>query len=496
MDLTHPFTSPDVHESTEPTCAPRRGAGRAADERLILVAGSIAATVALLGFFGLASVVGPDAWVPLLVALVLVAVSLPIIWWLSDKPIDRRLRRILLVAFALKMLCTVPRYAMNEVAYDGAADAGMYHDGARTFRENVLDGRWNVDGSKLAGFPDETQFVGYVAGGLYLLIGATQMGGYLVFTWLSWLGLVCVFRAFRIGYPNAPPRLAALLIFLLPSTLYWPSSIGKDALMVLGIGLITLGLSRILVAERRGIGLIWLALGGALVTEIRAHLLLISLVGVAVALIARNANAVSGRTAVVTRAILLMALIPVLLLGLGRMDEVFGSPGDSSGAAIAAALAQTAGRTSTGGSSFETQPVSSPVDLPVAITNVLYRPFIFEARSVPALVTALEGTVLLMLTVVGLRWLWRIGPAMGSHPLAAFCGGYVLAFVFAFSNIGNAGILARQRVQMFPVLMVLVAAAAEHRRMSTLHAAPQAPTLSLAGSVPALVPDPRLVPVP
>ena len=156
----------------------------------------------------------------------------------------------------------------------------------------------------------------------------------------------------------------------------------------------------------------------------------------------------------------------MLVLGLSRMDDMFGSAKDGGSFSVTAALDKASGQTSIGGSAFEAQAVTSPLDLPVAAVNVLYRPFIFEAGSVPALVSALEGTLLIGLTIAGARWLWRIGPAMYRNPLAAYCGGFVLAFIFAFSNLGNAGILARQRVQMFPILMLLVAAAAEHRRLA------------------------------
>jgi hypothetical protein len=435
-----------------------------ADDRVVAAAGTAAAAVGLVGFFAVAGAVGPDLWVPLLVLLVLTAVSVPMIRLASGRPIDSRLRKILLVAFALKMLCTFPRYAMNEVVYGGSADARAYHDAGQVFRDNALDGELTIEGSELSAFAEETRFVGYATGVLYLGIGASQMGGYLVFAWLSWVGLMCAFSAFRVAYPKAPPYLAAGLIFFLPSTLYWPSSIGKDALMVLGLGLVTLGVTRLLVAARPLLGLLWLSMGAALVLQVRAHLLLIALVGAAVALLARNAAVAPTRTAILGRIALLVALVPVLVLGLSRMDDMFGSTKDGGSFSVTAALDKASGQTSIGGSAFEAQAVTSPIDLPVATINVLYRPFIFEASSVPALVSALEGTLLLGLTIAGARWLWRIGPAMYRNPLAAYCGGFVLAFVFAFSNLGNAGILARQRVQMFPILMLLVAAAAEHRR--------------------------------
>ena len=46
---------------------------------------------------------------------------------------------------------------------------------------------------------------------------------------------------------------------------------------------------------------------------------------------------------------------------------------------------------------------------------------------------------------------------MRRSPYLAFCVSYVLLFVVAFSSFGNFGILTRQRVQVFPFFLVLLA---------------------------------------
>lgn len=434
------------------------------DDRTVALAGTVAMAAAVVGFFLVARIGGPDVWVPLVVVLVLVAISVPMIWSVADRPLDGRLRKLLLLALALKLLSVGPRYVMNEVVYGGSADAAVYHEAGTVVRDHALDGRWSMEGAKLEILSEESQRIGYATGALYLLTGSSQASGYLVFAWLGWVGLLCTFAAFRVGFPDARPWLAAILIFFLPSTLYWPSSIGKDSLMVLGIGLMTLGFARVAMADRVALGACWLALGVAVVSPVRIHLALIVGAGVACSLIARNAARQHSWKATLARAALLLALVPALLVGLSRIDDAFGSTRDGGSTSIATALQNANARTTTGGSAFETQPVQSPLDLPLAAVNVIFRPFPWEASSAPALVSALEATVLLGLAACSARWLWRMGPAVRQHPIAAYAAGFSVAFVIAFSNIGNAGILARQRVQLLPVLMLLVAAAAEHRR--------------------------------
>ena len=184
----------------------------------------------------------------------LFVISIPICVWLCRLPgggIDNRLLKILLLAFVLKSACVLPRYAVNEYLYKGETDAGQYDNAGAHFVDNLHHGKfWSLEGSTVNSFNGETRAVGYLAGVLYTVFGTTYMGGYITFTWLSWLGVVFAFQAFRVAYPNAPPYFAAKILFFLPSMLYWPSSLGKDAVMVFSLGLLTLGVARLLTPSR------------------------------------------------------------------------------------------------------------------------------------------------------------------------------------------------------------------------------------------------------
>jgi hypothetical protein len=277
--------------------------------------------------------------------------------------------------------------------------------------------------------------------------------------------------------------------------------------MVFCVGLMTLGAARLLTGRRRGIGLVHIALAGVLMVQVRPHLLLISALAIAGSQLAGSMDAVGGRRGVLLRIALLAAFIPIAVSGLGRIDTLSGTTG---GEDILASLDTTVRRTEIGGSAFSTFPVRTPLDIPPAAVSVIYRPFLFEARSVPVALSALEGTLLLALTIAAWRWIWRVVPIVTRTAFGAFCGIYVLGFVVAFSNIANAGILSRQRVQMYAVLMIIVAAAYEtHRIHQRELAEPDAgpdgqPLASVGGSgrpavappTPAPAPVPERLPVP
>ncbi|MDQ4044748.1 MAG: hypothetical protein M3173_04785, partial [Chloroflexota bacterium] len=246
------------------------------------------------------------------------------------------------------------------------------------------------------------------------------------------------------------PRRFALLVFLLPSLLYWPSSIGKDAWMLLTLGVAALGTAKIVTGRRSGV--VALALGIAGMGFVRPHVAAMVLVAVLIAMIPRRAGGASARFGA------RLAIIAVTLLGgsflLQEVESFFGLEGDLREAR--GVLEETEQRTTQGGSSFSAEPVESITDLPNALVTVLFRPFPHEAHNVQSLISSLEGVFLLVLFLAAARRLARAPTAAWREPYLLFTLAYSLLFVVAFSGFGNFGILARQRIQVLPLLLVLL----------------------------------------
>ena len=116
--------------------------------------------------------------------------------------------------------------------------------------------------------------------------------------------------------------------------------------------------------------------------------------------------------------------------------------------------------------------------LPVATVTVLFRPVIVEAHNVQALVAAMEGTFLLVLVLVRLKSIFKSVRTFSSHPYVASALLYTFLFVIAFSAIGNLGILARERVQLLPMFLVLLAAG--HVARSVTRGVGRTPRLEIA----------------
>ena len=74
------------------------------------------------------------------------------------------------------------------------------------------------------------------------------------------------------------------------------------------------------------------------------------------------------------------------------------------------------------------------------------------------ILSALEGTALLLLVIVKFPQMWRNKRLLRERPYLLLCFFYTGGFILGFSAVLNLGILARQRVQMLPMFLALIVA--------------------------------------
>jgi len=404
-----------------------------------------------------------DTWGALLVLPALMAVGTPVLARVAAGNPERDIFRLLMLAMGLKLLCAFPRYLMAFVLYGGAADAKMYHQRgselARYLDTADLTFGLHYDlGMKVAG----TGFIVIVTGVIYAITGPTLIGGFLVFSWLGFWGLLLFWRALQIAFPEADSRRYAKLVFFLPSLLFWPSSIGKDAWMMFCLGLTAYGVARLL--DRQFGAFLCIALGSLGTAMVRPHVTVLAGAGLTVAYVLRRrpqqVSALGPLRAVVTVAVLGV----MVMLMLQQVSTFFGTAG-TGGDAVNHVLSETSRRTSQGSSVInqasadDAAPAFSlnPARLPVAVVSVLFRPFPFEASNVQNLVQSVECFALLMLFIRDWPRLTRIPRLFVQRSYIAFTAVYTLLFCWAFSTINNLGILSRERVQVLPLVLVLLA---------------------------------------
>lgn len=392
-----------------------------------------------------------DVWGALLVAPLLLAVTVPLARRAAEREGDPSLFPLLMVATVLALAAALVRYGVAFGIYDGVADAATYAGEGTTLANVLREGRLDLAVSRQI---PGTGTIAVAVGVLFSLIGTTTLGGFMVFGWLGLGGRWLFYRAFRTALPEHDARRYLLLVLFFPSLLFWPSSLGKEAWMLMALGLSTLGVARVL--RQRPRGYLLLVAGSAMAFLVRPHLVLLVVPALVVGLLLRPPD--HRDTLGPVRRIATLGLVLALgAVAAGVTADFFNE--EIGLAAVGEVLADTEGHTTQGGSSFAPRPVTGPTDLPAAAVTVLFRPFPHEADTPQELVAGLEALLLLALTI-------RYAPATlaalrdrRSWPMVAVAVIYTLLFIVAFSRFGNFGLLVRQRVQVLPFLFVLVSLA-------------------------------------
>lgn len=414
---------------------------------------------ALLGAVSLSlDSLSPDMWIALGLALLLVAGSVPLFSWIAKVEGDPWLSKVLMWGLLASFAFAVLRYLFIFALY-GGGDAHVYHEAGRTFVEHLRSGEPIHPIPVIEPYPPETRRIGDIAGLIYTVVRPNIYAGFLLFTYVCFIGKVFLIRAVKVALPEADDRRFAVLVLFLPSLLFWPASIGKEAVMMACLGLIVFGGALLLAPRARFRGVPYFAAGASIVLLIRPHIALMSILsfGLAIALGVLGRQDPAGGGSSRGRILRLAGLALVVALGvvgsarLAQQFEKFSE--DGTGATLEGALQQS----SIGESEFTPASVTSPVDLPAGIVSVLLRPFPFEAGSVAELASSLEGVVLLGLVVLSWRRLTSLPHLAARRPFLVFMTGYIVLFSIGFSFIANFGILSRQRILVLPAVLVLLA---------------------------------------
>lgn len=433
--------------------------------RYVLFFGALAYVVVLV--FS-AAVLSWDFWAALVFAPILFAITIPLLKRGLRKDPDPRIGQLVVIAFVAKMLGSLGRYALTYGLYE-RADSTAYHESGTALAAAFWDGSWariaETELPRLTGTP----FIKLITGILYIGTGPTLLGGFLVFAWLSFLGLFFFYKAIVVGFPEANHRRYAYLVFFLPSMLYWPSSIGKEAWISFGLGLASYGIA--LITRHQTLGYPVATLGLLATAGPRPHITVLCVVALMMAYVLRRrswSDSTMGPVGKVVGIVVLLGVGVVVVAKAASFFEVDNVSSDSVTGVIDYADQQSG----QGGSEFEPARVKSPTEFPNAVLAVLFRPWPWEANSAQALIAAAEGTVLLVLGASSIRQLMKLPRYMFQVPYVAYALTYTIMFVIAFSSIGNFGILTRQRTQVLPLVIVLLVLPAESNRM-----AEPAPTL-------------------
>lgn len=354
---------------------------------------------------------------------------------------------LLSLGLALRVLGSVTRYEVLFRFYQGLGDAVRYFQTGNEIAFQLSQLNFSAlapaYGDRLWGTP----FVDRVSGGILYFLGPSMRGEFLVFSSLSFVGLLLIARAFDSGQREVTSRGYMTWLCLWPSLWFWPASIGKEALLLLATGLVVYGYA----GPRSKLRLVWLLSGLGLSLLVRPHVAAVF----AVSLAASYWLSVGRRWTLGTlvqaavSAVLAVAILSQALTELGL--------GDADLEGVQEYIQYRAALTAVGGSSIETARSQGPLAVPMAFVNILMRPFPWEAHNVFALISALEMVVFWVFVWRRRRALWAGLRGWRSNRLLRFALPTIVLYGLMIGlTFGNLGIISRQRTLLFPFLFLLL----------------------------------------
>lgn len=401
----------------------------------------------------------------LLMVPLLLVISLPVLAHTASRLEIPGLFVLLVVGLLARFAAVPVKIAVARDLYGSLSDAQQYHD-----QGNQLAAAWRHGNLTFAPVAEVTQpgtrATSILTGAVSYVVGPSVSAQYLMFAWIGFWGIFLFFLAFRCAFPAAPVRIFGCAVFLLPSLVFWPSGVGKEAPMIFLLGLAALGSARLFAGRAGALPCLAGALIGMALLRPHVAALLFAAVGTAFVLRGDGAGRALGQA---PRKVLVGLLMLAAAVGLYSRLGAFFQTGQLN-LASANSVLQDLQTNNAGDADFSAPASLSPVNLPWGVITVLFRPFPHEAQNLVMLGSALEGLLLLALTLRIVQRRSQVWATLRTNPFAAACAIYSLLFCLVFGAITNFGLLARQRIQLLPFLLVLIVATSTpvRRRVAAL----------------------------
>lgn len=367
--------------------------------------------------------------------------------------------KVVIAGYAAKIVASSARYWVLVELYGGSGDATGYH-GSGVKNAPIWRSFELPPPTGLLDYWTGTDFVDKLTGLLYVPHVPTMLGGFYIFATLAFFGQILFYATFRRSFSKAGLKWFAFLIFFYPNIAYWPSSIGKDALMLMFIGIASYGIVRLFEDYRpRWLPVLMFGVAGAGIIRSHMALLIMLSLGAAIALGRRP----KLKAANFRRLVSLAGMALVLAAAVAFVIQDFGI--DLSGGInqqlveeeLDPVFENVEEQTDKGGSSVEGSAIRSVADVPAAIIRVLFSPLPYEAHNFQALLSAVfEGAFLAGLFVWRMPAIIRNFRRKWREPYMTYALVFVVGFIFGHSAVLNLGLMTRQRSQVMGLLLVVL----------------------------------------
>jgi hypothetical protein len=385
-------------------------------------------------------------FVAILVAGILFGLGRLIIKRVAYAEANPWLVRVLTFSLILHLLAAPSQIYVVDHFYHGVSDWNRYVNQGALLAPNFRHFDFSTAGSDVRQIVNDGS-VSIAAGIVMAIVGINELATFLVLSWLSFIGSIFFYRAFTLTFAKADHRRYALMLFFLPSLIFWTADISKEALMMISLGMIAFGAAKFL-ARKRG-GFVLVVPGAFIGVYVRPNELLLIVAGFVVAMMIPTAGARKTFSGL-RRVISLVFLVGLLYLSVSVTVKYLHHGLNTNSLQTTNANNSAAG--SSGGIPYSANVATYPRD----IYEVLFNPLPVNAHGSSQRLAALENTVILGLILMSLRNLRMVPRAAFARPYVMLCAVYTVLFIYAFAALGNLGLIERERTMMLPFLLVLL----------------------------------------
>lgn len=425
-----------------------------------------------------------------LLAPVCLAILYAIIRNRAEKNKDPQIRKIYYRGFYFKIICVLAYTFISEFVFKGG-DTNLYFQGVKDLRA-ALNDDFNHIGTIVKSFkltldnPLTPYFYydnyaddftynymlntsNFFIPRLGLIPAVLFFNNYLcinfVFGFFALGGAIRIFKTFHHYYPAYTNELALAAIFL-PSVGFWSSGLLKDTICFGCVGFILYAVLNIFVKKIKiRASVIWILVCGFLIYHIKVYILLVLMLSILIWLFAEMNKLITDKTLRNIFSFLTLAvsfLIGYFLLNYFTSQEAaqnYKLETLMEKADYQRRVIQNLSETAPLGSNFSIN-TSNPVTLvPNSIVATFFRPFLWEVNSPVVLFSAIESSILLILTLFfflkrGIGKYFRIAFA---DPRLLMC--FVFSMVFAVAvgaSTSNFGALSRYKIPCMPFYFIML----------------------------------------
>jgi hypothetical protein len=383
--------------------------------------------------------------VALPIAVLLYLLGLPIITRVveAEQPDSKRwLTRVMRTSMALHLLAVPMQIFVVDHFYGGIADWNRYVAQGTILGDSFRHFHFTLAGANVHSIVGDSS-VSIMAGIVFAIFGTNKLAVFFIFSWLAFMGLVLFYRAFSMTFAGANLRRYAILVFFLPSLIFWTADVSKESIMTLALGLIAYGGAKFL-SKRKG-GLLPIVVGTLMAAYVRPNELALAIAGLVLAVMFMPASPwlqFSG----LRRAGLFVVMSGVLALAIFLTFHFLHGKGGSLN------LSNIAKNNAGHGSSIPYHPGLKNYWRDVY--EVLFDPMPFNAHGTGERIAALENLILIGVILTSFRSLRILIRASFARTYVLMCTLYAVLFLYAFAALGNLGLITRERTLLLPFLLV------------------------------------------